>query len=114
MSYACNLAAKVYSESMETEYKNYFWISTLGVGESKEDELCTTWNGVEVEVRCICEDGEDTFVYRIHSINWDAYKAAFPKHVDNCFDDVEDRLYWSDFRDDTDECHKIAEEYLRG
>lgn len=101
---------------METEYNNYFWVSSLGVGESKEDELCTLWNGVEVEVRCICdEDGQETFVYRIHSINWDAYKASFPKSRDNCFDDVEDRLYCSrSFRDAADDCHKIAEQYLEG
>ena len=101
---------------METEYENFLWQDTFGVRESKEDELCTTWNGVEVEIRCIYdEDGDETFLYRIHSINWDTYRAAFPKRSCNCFDDVEDRLYSSSrFRDDADDCHEMAKQYLEG
>lgn len=94
---------------METEYENYLWLDTFGKGESKEDDACVVWNGVEVEIRCIPEDGKATFIYRIHSVDWRIYKAAFPKCLDDCFDDVEGRLYCSrSFHDDADECHKIA------
>ena len=113
-------------KNMETEYENFLWQDTFGVRESKEDELCTVWNGVEVEIRCIDVQAEPsaseshgvcytTFLYRIHSIDWDTYRTAFPKRMDNCFDDVESRLYSSRaFRDDTDECHEMAQQYLEG
>ena len=91
-------------------YRNFYWKHILGEGESKEDDFCTVWQGVEVEIRYI--DAEKAFIYRIHSIDWDVYRKAFPKRTDDtCFDDVEDRLYYSrTFRDDTSECHDEAEQ----
>lgn len=104
---------------MENDYRNFYWKHILGEGESKEDDFCTVWNGIEVELRYIggCETCEADFIYRIHSIDWGEYRKAFPKRDDDCFDAVEARLYEDlcanrAFRDDTSECHEQAKQYV--